>query len=133
MKIWSGNPDIKVIAPSMHSDSLVVSNVLKAGACRYLLKDCVLDDLVKAIRAAVANRTYLSPGISDILVKDFIHNLPLTGSSAISILTAREREVLQLMAEGKSTAQIADSLYVSVKTIELTSTGRPVAAVNLNL
>jgi two-component system response regulator NreC len=112
-------PGIKVIALSMHSDSLFVFNMLKAGASGYLLKDCALEQLVTAIRTVMAQRTYLSPGISDILIKDFVQGGPLTqGSSPFSLLTTREREVLQLMAEGKSTSQIASSLFVSVKTVE---------------
>ncbi len=118
-QILTDTPGIKIIALSMHSDSLFVLNMLKAGASGYLLKDCALEELVKAIRTVMANKTYLSPGISDILIKDFMqgwsHN---TGASAFSVLTAREREVLQLMAEGKSTTQIAGSLCVSVKTVE---------------
>ena len=103
----------------MHSDSLFVINMLKAGASGYLLKDCALEDLVRAIRTVVGHKTYLSPGISDVVIRDFVsgrdHADP---SGAYSVLSAREREVLQLMAEGRSTNQIADCLCVSVKTVE---------------
>jgi DNA-binding NarL/FixJ family response regulator len=111
-------PDTKVIALSMHSDSLFVLNMLKAGATGYLLKDCALEELVKAIRIVVSNKTYLSPGVSDIVIKDFVNNWSATGPTAFSILTVREREVLQLMAEGKTTNQIAYHLCLSVKTVE---------------
>jgi two-component system response regulator NreC len=111
-------PGIKIIALSMHSDSLFVLNMLKAGASGYLLKDCALEELVKAIRTVVDRKTYLSPGISDVVIKDFISGWSSTDSSAFSVLTAREREVLQLMAEGKTTNQIAEGLCVSVKTVE---------------
>ncbi len=111
-------PGVKVIALSMHSDSLFVLNMLKAGASAYLLKDCALEELVKAIRCVVDQKTYLSPGISDVVIKDFVSGWSSTGASAFSVLTAREREVLQLMAEGKTTNQIADALCVSVKTVE---------------
>jgi two-component system response regulator NreC len=112
-------PGTKVIALSMHSDSLFVFNMLKAGASGYLLKDCALEQLVTAIRTVMARRTYLSPGISDILIKDFVQCTSTAHvSSAFSLLTPREREVLQLLAEGKSTAQIASCLYVSMKTVE---------------
>jgi two-component system, NarL family, response regulator NreC len=117
-QIMSSSPGVKVIALSMHSDSLFVLNMLKAGASAYLLKDCALEELVKAIRTVVSNKTYLSPGVSDIVIKDFVGNLTGTGSTAFSVLTAREREVLQLMAEGRSTNLIAESLFVSVKTVE---------------
>jgi DNA-binding NarL/FixJ family response regulator len=117
-QILAEYPAIKVIALSMHSDSLFVLNMLKAGASGYLLKDCALEELVKAIRTVVAQKTYLSPGVSDVVIKDFVSNWSTPNTSAFSILTAREREVLQLMAEGKSTNQIADCLCVSVKTVE---------------
>ncbi len=118
-QILSEFPGLKVIALSMHSDSLFVLNMLKAGATGYLLKDCALEELVKAIRTVVANKTYLSPGISDILIRDFMEGWSIsTGASVFTVLTAREREVLQLMAEGKSTTQIAQTLCVSVKTVE---------------
>ncbi len=110
---------VKVIALSMHSDSLFVLNMLKAGASGYLLKDCALEDLVRAIRTVVNDKTYLSPGISDVVIKDFVSGLDHADlAGAFSVLSAREREVLQLMAEGKSTNQIADCLCVSVKTVE---------------
>jgi DNA-binding NarL/FixJ family response regulator len=112
-------PEVKVIALSMHSDSLFVLNMLKAGASGYLLKDCALEELVKAIRTVVDQKTYLSPGISDVVIRDFISGWSNSGSSgAFSVLTAREREVLQLMAEGKPTNDIADCLCISVKTVE---------------
>ncbi len=118
-QILAERTGVKVIALSMHSDSLFVLNMLKAGASGYLLKDCALEDLVRAIRTVMGNKTYLSPGISDVVIRDFVsgwdHAIP---AGAFSVLTAREREVLQLMAEGKSTNQIADCLCVSVKTVE---------------
>jgi two-component system response regulator NreC len=111
-------PGVKVIALSMHSDTLFVLNMLKAGARGYLLKDCALEELVKAVRTVVANKTYLSPGVSDIVIKDFVGGWATPNASAYAVLTPREREVLQLMAEGKNTNQIADDLCVSVKTVE---------------
>ena len=117
-QIMAESPGVKVIALSMHSDSLFVLNMFKAGASGYLLKDCALEELVKAIRTVVNRKAYISPGISDIVIKDFISGWVPSDHTAYSVLTAREREVLQLMAEGKSTNQIAESLYVSVKTVE---------------
>ncbi|MCK9376338.1 MAG: response regulator transcription factor [Syntrophobacterales bacterium] len=117
-QILSDSPGIKVIALSMHSDSLFVLNMFKAGASGYLLKDCALEELVKAVRTVMNRKVYLSPGISDIVIKDFVIGWSSAESSAYSVLTAREREVLQLMAEGRSTIQIAESLCVSVKTVE---------------
>lgn len=119
-QILSDYSGVKVIALSMHSDSLFVLNMFKAGASGYLLKDCALEELVKAVRTVMNRKIYLSPSISDIVVKDFVIGWSPedSSSSAYSILTAREREVLQLMAEGKTTNQIAESLCISVKTVE---------------
>ena len=111
-------PGIKVLALSMYSDRQFVIGMLSAGASGYLLKDCAFEELVQAIRAVAANRTYLSPGITDIVVKEYLHHLEKTSSSAFSVLTVREREVLQLLAEGRTVGEIARDLCLSVKTIE---------------
>jgi DNA-binding NarL/FixJ family response regulator len=112
------NSRVKIIALSMHSDSLFVLNMLRSGAWGYLLKDCALEELVKAIRTVMREKTYISPGVSDILIKDFVHNLADEPCSAYTLLTPREREVLQLMAEGRNTLQIANTLCLSSKTVE---------------
>ena len=111
-------PVIKVIALSMYSDRRFVLSIMKAGASGYLLKDCAFEELAQAIRAVAINRTYLSPSIADIMIKDYIHQLQKHDLSVFSVLTAREREVLQLLAEGKTIKEIAAQLYISVKTIE---------------
>ena len=112
-------PGIKVIALSMHSDKRFVKGMLKAGAAGYLLKYCASEELISAIQMVMANRVYLSHDITGIVVEDYVQKLTDTDSSAFQALTPREREVLQLLAEGRSTRQIADSLHVSVKTIEV--------------
>ncbi len=117
-QILANFPETKIIALSMHADRRFVVNMLKAGACGYLLKDCAFEELAGAIRLVMANKTYLSPGVSDIVIKDYVQGLSSPRSSAFSVLTAREREVLQLMAEGKPTSQIAELLHISVKTVE---------------
>lgn len=109
---------VKVIALSMHSDMLFVSEMLKSGASGYLLKDCAFEELARAIRVVVADKTYLSPAISGIVVGDYLNRLSKVDSTGSQLLTDREREVLQLMAEGKSTKQIALKLHISVKTVE---------------
>ena len=111
-------PRIKVIALSMLDDRRFVSNMLRAGASGYLIKDCSFKELARAIRRVVANKNYLSPGIMDVVVKDYVSPPAYSDSPYSSHLTIREKEVLQLVAEGHSTSQIANSLHVSVKTIE---------------
>lgn len=117
-QIISEFPKVKVIALSMYADRRFVVNMLKAGASGYLLKECAFEELVRAIRLVLTHKTYLSPGVTDIVVKDYVQGAPPAEPSVFSVLSPREREVLQLMAEGKSTNQIADCLHVSVKTIE---------------
>lgn len=117
-QIVSKYPDVKVIALSMHSDTLFVTEMLRSGASGYLLKDCAFEELTRAIRAVMNDKTYLSPSISAVVVEDYLHRLSKADFSASGILTDREREVLQLMAEGKSTKQIALKLHISIKTVE---------------
>lgn len=116
MQILTEFPQIKVIALSMYSDRRFVTNMLKAGASGYLLKDCAYEELSQAIRLAMANRIYLSPGVADVVVKDYVS--PAPSQSVFSVLTTREREVLQLLSEGKRTSQIAELLHISIKTVE---------------
>ncbi len=111
-------PKVKVIALSMYADRRFVVNMLKAGASGYLLKDCAYEELVQAIRVVLANRTYLSPGVTDIVVKEYMQGSSQLEATVYHRLSPREREVLQLMSEGKSSHQIADCLHVSIKTIE---------------
>ena len=117
-QIISEMPKVKVIALSMYADRRFVANMLKAGASGYLLKDCASEELVRAIRVVLTHKTFLSPGVADIVVKDYVQAPLGREASVFSILSNREREVLQLMAEGKSTNQIAECLHVSVKTVE---------------
>jgi DNA-binding NarL/FixJ family response regulator len=117
-QIISEMPKVKVIALSMYADRRFVANMLKAGASGYLLKDCASEELVRAIRVVMAHKTFLSPGVADIVVKDYVQAPLGSEVSAFSVLSNREREVLQLMAEGRSTNQIAECLHVSVKTVE---------------
>jgi DNA-binding NarL/FixJ family response regulator len=111
-------PEVKVIMLSMHSDRQMVADALQAGASGYLLKDCEFEELVRAIETVVTNRTYLSPEIADILVENFVRKSPRSESSTSSVLTSREREVLQLLAEGNTTKEIAHALCLSTKTVE---------------
>jgi len=117
-RILHDRPDIKVLALSMHADKGFVVNMLKAGAAGYLLKDCALEELAHAIRAVMDNRIYLSPSLVNGILQDYIHLMSKDDLSVYSILTAREREVLQRVAEGKSTKEIAYTMDISTKTVE---------------
>ncbi len=109
--------DIKVLALSMHADKRFVAGVLHAGASGYVLKNCAFKELIQAIHTVAVNQTYLSPTIADIVVESYVRHSPLPASS-LSVLTPREREVLQLIAEGLTLKKIAATLCVSPKTIE---------------
>jgi two-component system response regulator NreC len=112
-------PETKVLALSVHAKREFVLDMVKAGISGYMVKECVLDDLVRAIRAVMDNQSYLSPQIANIVLegitKDGIFD---TVGSSQEILSPREKQVLQLLAEGKSAKQIALQLSLSVKTIE---------------
>jgi DNA-binding NarL/FixJ family response regulator len=117
-RISDDDPGIKVLALSMHSARRFVTEALSAGAKGYLLKDCAAEELVRAIRTVAGNETYLSPKVAGLIVKDYLKHTPDSSPSAESSLTNREREVLQLIAEGECTKEIAFKLSVSIKTVE---------------
>lgn len=118
-KIIDESPEVKVLALSMHADKHYAAGMLGAGASGYLLKDCAFEELADAIRRVSHGSTYLSPDIAGVVVKDYVERLSApSDDTAFSVLTDREREVLQLVAEGNTTKQIAKMLHVSVKTIE---------------
>ena len=118
-QILSMNPDIKILALSMHSDRRFVSEMLRAGAKGYLIKEAAADELALAIKTVCRNLTYLSPDIAGDIVEDHVrHNTAPEESSAYAVLSNREREVLQLLGEGNSTKDTAAKLFVSVKTVE---------------
>lgn len=113
-------PGARVIALSMHSDRRFVSEMLRAGAIGYLVKDSAFEELHQAVRSVMENRAYLSASITCTLVEDFVRQAsaerpPL---SPLQMLTAREQEVLRLLADGKRVKEIAHLLNVSVKTVE---------------
>jgi two-component system response regulator NreC len=109
---------VKIIALSMHEDRRFVLNMLKAGASGYMLKDDAFRNLAKAVRMVAANKTYLSHEISELLENHCRTSSISLESKDFELLSCREREVLQLVAEGKTSHQIADSLHISVKTVE---------------
>jgi len=109
---------VKVIALSMHSDRQYVEGMLRAGVSGYLLKDCAADELIQCIRFVLTGRVCLSPGITGFLVNEYIQPAKGQVLADHAELSAREREVLQLIAEGRSTKDIAGALHISVKTVE---------------
>ena len=111
---------IRVVGLSMHAERPFVARMLRAGASGYLLKDCAVEELAKAIRAVVNGGTYLGPDVSTVVVDDYrrLYSTNEGDASPLDVLTPREREVLQLVAEGLATKEIAFRLGVSVKTIE---------------
>jgi DNA-binding NarL/FixJ family response regulator len=117
-QIKAACPDVRIIALSMYSDTRFVTEMLKAGASAYLVKDCAFAELVDAVHAVVEARSYLSSQITGLVLDDYVRCQPQDGASAAEVLSPREREVLQLIAEGKGTREIADILCISVKTVE---------------
>ena len=117
-QIVKNSPKVRVIALSMHSAKKFIVEMFKAGASGYLLKDCEFDELVNAIRTVASGKNYISPSISGILVETCITDGVKNKESAFSTLTKREREVLQLITEGKTTKQTAKCLHISPKTVE---------------
>ncbi len=119
-QILSDGPDTKIIALSMHSDRRFVAEMLKAGARGYLLKDSAFEEMVIAVKEVMAGKTYLSPTVAGMVVDDYVRRISFPAGTDTSIprLTPREREVLQMIAEGKSTKEVAAELTISVKTVE---------------
>lgn len=118
-QIGTANPDIAIVILSMHSDESYVIRALKAGARAYLLKDSAEGDLIAAIHAITDGKSFFSPAISRILVEDYMRQLEQQHvEDTYELLTAREREILQLLAEGKTNKEVAAMLNLSIYTIE---------------
>jgi DNA-binding NarL/FixJ family response regulator len=117
-QIVSEFPQIKVIALSIHSNRRFVADMLGAGATGYVLKECLFDELVHAVKAVAAGESYLSSRITGVVIEHYVKGIAAIADSPLSSLTSREREVLQLIAEGNTTKKIALDLHVSTKTIE---------------
>ena len=126
-RLAASTPRTRVLALSMHKDSVYVREILRAGARGYLLKDSVDADLLAAVRAVANGDGYLSPGVSDAVLTDYRRHV----TDPIDLLTTREREVLQMIAEGKTNKEIATSLSLSVYTVEA-HRGRVMEKLNLH-
>jgi len=117
-KLLDLKPHIKVIGLSILTDRRFVTEMLRAGAVGFVSKDSAFEELVQAIRTVQSGQVYLSPSAAGVVVDDCVRRSSQPEANAFSSLTTREREVLQLMAEGRSTKQIAMDLGVSTKTVE---------------
>ena len=126
-RLSASAPRSRVLALSMHKDSVYVREILRAGARGYLLKDSIDTDLLNAVRAIARGDGYLSPGVSDAVLSDYRRHV----TDALDLLTSREREVLQLIAEGKTNKEIAASLNLSIYTVEA-HRGRIMEKLNLH-
>src|SRR5689334_306225 len=126
-RIASVSPRTRVLAVSMHRDSVYVRDILRAGARGYLIKDAREEDLLDAVRAVAKGEGYLSPAVSDAVLNDYRKHV----SDPIDLLTSREREVLQMIAEGKTNKEIASTLKLSVYTVEA-HRGRVMEKLNLH-
>ena len=113
-RIHGIHPKIKIIILSMHASEEYVAQALKAGASGYLLKDAATAELEMALKSVSMGQFYLSPAISRQVVDNFLRG----GPTGLYLLTPRQREILQLIAEGKGTRDIAETLHLSVKTVE---------------
>lgn len=126
-RLTGSSPRTRVLALSMHKDAAYVREILRAGARGYLLKDSFDSDLLAAVRAVAKGEGYLSPGVSDVVLNDYRKHV----SDPIDLLTSREREVLQMIAEGKTNKDIATTLNLSVYTVDA-HRGRIMEKLNLH-
>jgi DNA-binding NarL/FixJ family response regulator len=117
-RLHESNPETKIIVLSMHSDRRYVIEALRAGAVAYVLKEAGFSELIGVIKEVQDGHLVLSPLVSEQVIKDYIRLAEVDEGSAFALLSAREREVLQLLAAGKATKEIAAELHLSVKTVE---------------
>jgi len=131
-RMVSKQPTISVVILSMYSDESYVMRALAAGARAYLLKDSAVTDLIRAIEAVSQGKSFFSPKISRILAEEYVRALKQKGvADSYELLTPREREILQLLAEGKTNKEVATSLNISVYTAE-THRGNILQKLNLH-
>jgi len=117
-RLHESSRSTRIIVLSMHSDRRYVIEALRAGAVAYVLKEAGFSELIDVIREVRDGHLYLSPLVSEQVIKDYIRLAEVDEGSAFALLSAREREVLQLLAAGRATKEIASELHLSVKTVE---------------
>jgi len=118
-QVRKNSPNTQVVMLSMHRDESYVLEALKNGASGYVVKDAGAEELIKAIREAAANRRYLSPPLSDSAVQAYAQRAGAAAMDAYDSLSSREREVVQLAAEGHTNAEIGKRLFISPRTVEI--------------
>jgi len=112
------NPNVKIVALSMHPEKHIVREILEAGASAYVLKSYLFDELSRALDAVLADQRYLSPRITDVVLQDYVRQPGAGKTEDLPRLTARDRQIIQMLAEGKSIKQIALALHISPKTAD---------------
>ncbi|BCR06427.1 DNA-binding response regulator [Desulfuromonas versatilis] len=117
-QIVQENPKVRVIGLSVVSDGRRVMEMFRAGARGYVSKECAFSELVHAIQVVMAGKMYLSPSVTDLVVDDYLNHTPAESVAGLDLLSAREKEILHLVAEGKTSKDIADELHLAPKTIE---------------
>lgn len=117
-RLAADRPEAKVIVLSMHSDRRFVIEALRAGAAAYVLKEAGFAELVRVIEEVRAGRIYLSPAVAELVIRDYVRLAASEADRALTVLSPREREVMQRIAAGLATKEIAAELGVSVKTVE---------------
>ncbi len=117
-RILTNHPGTKVIALSVHSESRYVTEMIRAGASGYVLKQCAFEEIERAIEAVAAHQAYLSPGVAREVFRRLSDPETQEQESAFSTLSSREREILQLLAEGKTSREVSETINISVKTVD---------------
>ena len=131
-QITAARPEVAVVMLSMHSDETYVLRALKSGARGYVLKDAPEGELIACIRAVHERKAYFSPAISKLLVEDYVRQMQQRNvEDSYELLTGREREILQLLAEGKANKEVAQILNLSLYTVE-THRGNLLQKLNLH-